>query len=462
MKVFMSGIAGTGMSALAGLFKESGHDVWGSDMFVYPPVDRLLDRLQVHLFDRYRAENISLDTDFCVIGNVISRGNPEAEFILNHNFEYYSMAEALYRFFIRGNESVVVAGTHGKTTISSFVAHLLQSAGKQPGYFIGGKPLNFESNYALAKDSYFVTEGDEYETSFFDRSSKFLKYHPRYLILTAMEYDHLDFFPSEALYLYSFQNLVNQVPSEGLIVVNSDSELAQKAVAKSFSPVVSYGESECDFCISRIDMKPEGMSFRVSYKMSHWDFFSPVAGRYNAWNITAGISLAVGLDIPLAEIRDAVSGFSGVERRLRVIGRKGNTVFFEDFAHHPTSIRHVLESLRQIYQNRKIVCFFEPRSWSLRRNYFQQQLAGSFLAADRIFFRDIYQKEQIPHTERLDLEAVCNELREKGRDVILAPDDESIRRYLNEVDCSQDQLVVIISNGRFADLAASVDTLCRT
>jgi len=241
MNVFLSGIAGTGMSSLAGLFKQKGENVSGSDVNFYPPVDKILEQMNVKLFSPYNAGNIPGDVDACVIGNIISRGNPEAEYILNNDIPYYSMAEALYEFFIKGKKSVVAAGTHGKTTISTFISYLLDYARLEPGFFIGGKPLDFDSNYSVGKGDYFVTEGDEYETSFFDRSSKFLKYHPLYLILSALEYDHLDFFPYESIYLKAFQNLVNQVPSKGLIVMNSDYPMNFKAVEKAFTPVVTYG-----------------------------------------------------------------------------------------------------------------------------------------------------------------------------------------------------------------------------
>jgi UDP-N-acetylmuramate: L-alanyl-gamma-D-glutamyl-meso-diaminopimelate ligase len=231
-KVFLCGIAGTGMSALAGLFKKKGYAVYGSDSRFYPPVDGLLKKLRITLAEGFAAGNIPVDVDFCVIGNVVGRGNPEVEFILDRSIEYYSMAEALQRFFIKGKESLVVAGSHGKTTTASFIAHLLTVAGCQPGFFIGGKPLNFAGNYQLGRGDCFVTEGDEYETAFFDRTAKFFKYRPDRLVITALEHDHLDFYPSPAAYLKSFQDLVNQVPGRGTIIVNRGYEMALLAVER--------------------------------------------------------------------------------------------------------------------------------------------------------------------------------------------------------------------------------------
>ncbi len=211
--VFLCGIAGTGMSALAGLFHEAGWRVFGSDSRFYPPVDRLLAELGVTLFQGFDPGNIPAGVDLCVVGNAISRGNPEAEFILDRRLEYLSMAEALQRHFLRGKRSIVVAGSHGKTTTASFVAHLLDVAGLEPGFFIGGKPGNFAANYRTARGEFFVSEGDEYETAFFDRSAKFFKYRPELLLLTALEHDHLDFYATPESYLQSFRNLVNQVPA---------------------------------------------------------------------------------------------------------------------------------------------------------------------------------------------------------------------------------------------------------
>lgn len=452
MKVFLNGIAGTGMSSLAGLFKEKGCTVMGSDTNFYPPVDKILENMQAKLFSPYDAGNIPGDVDFCVIGNIISRGNPEAEHILNNHIEYYSMAEALYKYFIKGKKSVVAAGTHGKTTISSFVSYLLHSAGLEPGYFIGGKPLDFPSNYAVGRGNYFVMEGDEYETSFFDRSSKFLKYHPYYLILSALEYDHLDFFPSETLYLKAFQHLVNQVPSNGLIILNNDYPMNTRAVEKAFTPVMTYGTTPgSDFFIKDIESIPGkgGYRFNLEHRGRSMAFVTPLSGRYNVWNLTSGIILGLHLGIEENVLRVAVESFSGVERRLNAINAVGNTVFLEDFAHHPTSIKQVLESVRETYPGKRMIVLFEPRSWSLRRNFFQDRLAASFLPADQILFKEVFQKEKIPEGQALELSQIKDHLVGQGKEVTIADDSQEIKEFLQTLDCGNQQVVVILSNGSF-------------
>ena len=459
-KVFLSGIAGTGMSALAGLFKEAGWQVYGSDSRFYPPVDRLLASLGVTLFQGYDAKNIPAGVDLCVIGNVISRGNPEAEFILDHRLEYLSMAEALQRHFIHGKRSVVVAGSHGKTTCASFVAHMLAVAGQSPGFFIGGKPGNFDSNYRMAGGEFFVSEGDEYETAFFDRSAKFFKYRPELLLITALEHDHIDFYPSEASYLQSFRNLVNQVPGAGRIIVNGDYAMARQAVEGSFTPVIFYGGPGCASEISNLRAAGGGYSFNLIVNGRKRQFHSPLPGPYNIWNLAAGILLAAELNLEARAVEEAIATFQGVDRRLTLLGRSGNTVFLSDFAHHPTAIAGVLASLPDTYPGRRIVAVFEPRSWSLRRNIFQQRLADALGWADEILIKDVYEKEKIPAGERLEVEVLRADLERRGKKACVCADDHEIRAHVAALDLAVAQVVIHLSNGDVRGYSEWVRSLC--
>lgn len=459
-KVFLCGIAGTGMSALAGLFKQQGYEVSGSDQRFYPPVDRLLADLQVTLFQGFAAKNIPADVDFCIIGNAISRGNPEAEHILDQGLEYFSMAEALQRFFIKGKQSLVVAGSHGKTTTASFVAHLLNVAGLRPGFFIGGKPANFAANYQLAAGDYFVSEGDEYETAFFDRSAKFFKYRPDLLLITALEHDHIDFYRTAESYLQSFKNLVNQVPGRGQIIVNFDYEMARQAVSRSFTPVISYGRAGADFEITNMRPGRGGYDFGLENGGRSQKFHSPLAGPYNVWNLTAGIILARELGLPEEVVGKALASFGGVERRLSSLGRLQNTIFIEDFAHHPTAIAQVLGGLPDTYPGRRIVAIFEPRSWSLRRNFFQGLLPASLGHADEIVIKDVFEKDKIPAGERLDTGALQAELEAMGKKVHVCADYDEIKRFVGTMDFSRQQVVILLSNGDVRDFTAWVKALC--
>ncbi len=453
-KVYLCGIAGTGMSALAGLFKKKGFRVYGSDAHFYPPVDGLLKKLRVTLFQGYAAKNIPADVDFCVIGNVVGRGNPEVEFILNRDVEYYSMAEALQRFFIRDSESLVVAGSHGKTTTASFIAHMLAVAGRQPGFFIGGKPVNFDSNFGLGGGEHFVTEGDEYETSFFDRTAKFFKYRPDRLIITALEHDHLDFYPSAGGYLKSFQDLVNQVPGRGTIIFNRDYDMARQAVDRAFTPVISYGQGGADHEIRNIRARNGGYDFILESRGWLRKFHVPLAGSYNVWNLTAGILLGRELRLSRPAIEKALATFRGVERRLTVLGRAQRTVFIEDFAHHPTAIAQVLRSLPAQYPGHRILAVFEPRSWSLRRGFFQEQLPASLAAADEVMIKDVYEKEKIAADERLDIDKVKKALEELGKTVSVFDRYESIQQRLAALDLDRPRVIILLSNGDVHDFTA--------
>lgn len=461
MNVFLSGIGGTGMSSLAGLFKQAGHRVYGSDVHFYPPVGPILKNMNITVFRGFDPANIPDPVDLCVIGNVISRGNPEAEFILNHDIPFDSMAGSLYDHFIRGRQSIVVAGTHGKTTIASFVAHLLDRAGFRPGFFIGGKPLDFERNYEMGSGPYFVTEGDEYETGFFDRSSKFLKYFPRFLILTALEYDHVDFFPRRELYLKAFQNLVNQVPSRGVIIYNSDFDMDREAVKDALTPLVSYGSGPADFQIGNIRWHGGHYDFTLTKNNRETRFRCSVLGRHNIWNLSAGIALGYHLDIPEKVIQGAVETFSGVDRRLRILGETGNTVFIEDFAHHPTAIGNLLTSVGEIFPAKKIIALFEPRSWSLRRNIFQNELARVLARADTIGIKDVYQKERISPEQRLDVVALKKELEGLGKTVRIFREYKQIKTFIESVPLEGEQVVVLISNGDFGGIPGHVKEVMR-
>ena len=453
MKVFMSGIAGTGMSSLAGLFCARGDQVSGSDTAFYPPVGTILNNLPARLHRGFNAAQIPADVDLCVIGNIISRGNPEAEFILDHRLPYASMPQALYDHFIRGRSSIVVAGAHGKTTITAFIAFLLHHAGLDPGYFVGGKPIDFSTGFQIGGGDFFVSEGDEYETAFFDRSSKFLKYHPDILVLSACEYDHLDFFPTENAYESAFRNVINQVPSNGLIVSSMDFAMNREISTAAFTPLRGYGADAGDFRIMDVEEQgEEGFCFLLQSDTIRLPVQSPMAGSYNAWNLSAGILVGLHLGIPEEKILEAASAFHGVERRLRRIRTLGATRIYEDYAHHPTALGKMLASMRQRFPTDRLVCILEPRSWSMRRNDFQDRLTVSLAQADDVWIRRTSPGGKIPSEMRLDEDRLATELQDRGTDARVAEDEGEIQRWIRMQDMERPTVMVVASNGSFGGL----------
>jgi len=457
--IFLSGIAGTGMSSLAGLFNDCGYKVSGSDDNFYSPVDKILKKMNIELFEGYKKENIRKKTDFCILGNVLKRGNPEVEYVLNNKIKFYSMADALYKFFIKDKRSVVVAGTHGKTTISSFVSYMLEKSGLNPGYFIGGKPLNLNSNYKVGKGEFFISEGDEYETAFFDRSSKFLKYFPDDLILTSLEYDHIDFFKTKDLYEYAFKNLINQVPSNGMIIYNKDYRMNRDVIKGSFAKNISYGSEDADYLIKNIKMiKGEsGYKFTVNNKGRNFNFETQLFGKYNIWNLTAGIIYGLNIGISVDELKNIVWEFQGVERRLNMIKAIGKTVFLEDFAHHHTAIKNVLESLREVYKEEKLVVLFEPGSYSIKQADFQDKLTDSFEKADEIRVKNPF--NEIVDDKKLDFERFRNKLEAMGKKINIYNSFEDMKTSIKNLNFSNNQIVVLLSNKSFGGIPDFIKSL---
>ncbi len=452
MNVYLLGIGGTGMSALAGLFRSCGHRVGGSDNALYPPVDRLLAEMNLKVDLGYRSADLPEDCDLFVVGNVISRGNPQLEFILDNDLEYTTMAAALGRHFISGRQSVVIAGTHGKTTCSAFSAHLFTLAGLNPGFFIGGKPLDLAANFQPARGEFFITEGDEYETAFCDRSAKFLKYRPRYLLIPALEYDHADFYPDENLYLQAFRNLVNLVPANGLIVVNGDDEMAGAAVSGALARVQTVSLEKGDYLLQDLRTDSQGISFVLNHRGSKQKLSSSLPGIYNARNLATAAALADHLGIAPQTVAEACRTFRGVERRFQHLRTIGAVEFYEDFAHHPTALALALEAAGQAAPGKKLLAVFEPGSGSLKRNVFQRRLAPALARADGIIIKQPAGLDRIPIHQRLDLEKLALELRELGRDILICAGDQEVRAALAGLDFKQPTRLLILSNGSFGGL----------
>jgi UDP-N-acetylmuramate: L-alanyl-gamma-D-glutamyl-meso-diaminopimelate ligase len=463
MKIHLLGICGVGMSALAGLLKEKGYTITGSDENFHPPISEMLQKLNIKLLKNYKPENIPSDVDLVVIGNVVSRGNPEVEFILNKNIPFISMPEALYNFFIKKNISIVIAGTHGKTTTTALIAWGLEVIGKKPSFSLGGIIKNFGKNYQLGKKGYFVIEGDEYETSFFDKGPKFLHYFPRYLILNAIEYDHADIFPSRKDYLLSFERLINIIPQKGLIIYNAESPITRKIVKKAWGETQSFGfSSKYIWQATNISYKNNFTYFTVLRKGKFFgEFKIPLIGKFNILNALASVALLYNLGYYYWQIQKALSTFQGVRKRLEKIIENKGIILYDDFAHHPTAIEKVLDALRSQYPDRRIWAILEPRSWSLRRNVFQNILPVSFKKANKVVISQVYKKEKILPSQRLNEKKLMDDIKKQNVSAYYIPTVNEILDFLKK-NMRNNDVIVIMSNGYFENLTSKLEKIIKS
>jgi len=385
--IHLLGIAGAAMAPVAGMLRDRGFRVTGSDVNVYPPASTLLDSLGIKWNEGYREENLRPAPDLAVIGNAISRGNPELEYILDEKIPYCSMPQLLENHFIPGHSSIVVAGTHGKTTTTAMLAWIFHVAGRRPDFLIGGVAPNFgDRSYGLGGGEEFIVEGDEYDTAFFDKAPKFLHYHPEELILSSLEFDHADIYPDLASIALQFRRLVNLVPRRGRILYWGESADLKRVVEKAFCRTETFGLSaDCDWSAGDIVWHDEATEFRVAFHGNEVARIRiPVAGRHNVLNALSAVALAYGRGVECDAISAALAGFRSVRRRMEIKGEPGGILVVEDFAHHPTAIRLTLEAARMRWPGRKIWAALEPRSNTMRRKVFQDALPNALSTADSV------------------------------------------------------------------------------
>jgi UDP-N-acetylmuramate: L-alanyl-gamma-D-glutamyl-meso-diaminopimelate ligase len=443
------------MASLAGLLLLEGHRITGSDKAAYPPMSDLLRELGIRVKEPYAAENLDPVPDLIVIGNALSRGNPEVERVLDERIPFTSMAALLKEEFLPGRESLVVAGTHGKTTTTSMLAWIYQTAAEknaalEPSFLIGGVAENFRSSFQLRPTRTFIVEGDEYDTAFFDKGPKFLHYFPDALILTHVEYDHADIYADLDAVKTAFKRLVNLVPRRGVIVAFDGSENVSECVARSFCKVDRYGFTEsADWQIRNLAHEGAGTRWDVWHGGTLWaELEMQLAGEHNALNATAAAALAANQGIAKDAIVAALKSFKSVKRRLEVRAEIGGVTIIDDFAHHPTAIRETLRALRAVYPQARLWAVLEPRSNTLRRKVLENDLVASLRLADRVVLAGVYQQQRIAEDERLHPEDVVHTLNELGTPAALCPDVESI---LSEVvpELRSGDVVAILSNGGF-------------
>ncbi|MGH9774505.1 MAG: UDP-N-acetylmuramate:L-alanyl-gamma-D-glutamyl-meso-diaminopimelate ligase [Candidatus Acidiferrales bacterium] len=454
--IHLLGIGGAAMSPVAGMLKERGYYVTGSDVNVYPPASTLLMSLAIPWKEGYAEENLKPAPDVVVVGNVIARGNPELEYALDERIPCMSMAAVIEQFFLPGRTPIVVAGTHGKTTTTAMLAWIFQTAGRRPDFLVGGVVPNFgERSYGLGGGEEFIIEGDEYETAYFDRAPKFFHYHPQELVLTSCEYDHADIYPDLAAIELQFRRLVNLVPRSGRVVAWGESAEVMQCVRKAFCRVETYGlSSGLDWCAGDLEWNgnEENIQFRVAYRGAEVaKIRMPLAGRHNVLNALAACAIAYGRGVECEAVERALESFRGVRRRLEVKGESAGVIVVEDFAHHPTAIRTTIEAARTRWPGRRVWLAVEPRSNTMRRKIFEKILPDVLAEADNVAIGPVNRAQLLDESERLSPEQIAEEVRQRGKRARAFSSVAEIAKYFAQ-EISAGDLILVMSNGSFDGL----------
>ncbi len=453
--IHLIGICGTAMATLAALLKRRGHDVRGSDQNVYLPMSDFLAAEGIPIMTGYAAEHVTSEVDLVVVGNAISRGNPELETVLERKVRYCSLPEAIRDHFLWGARSIVIAGTHGKTTTTSLTGWMLTDGRLDPTVLVGGIALNFGaegSSYRVGAGRDFVIEGDEYDSAFFDKTAKFLKYLPDVAVITNIEFDHADIYADLDAVLLAFRRLVNLVPRNGLLLLGADSPHAAALRTKAASPVETFGTTDdADWQAGDIEHADGLTQFRVRRGGDPFGrFASPLLGVHNVRNALAAIAVGSYVGIAPDDLADGLRCFKGIKRRLEIIGTAGGVTVMDDFAHHPTAVHETLSALRAGYPNRRIWAVFEPRSASSCRRIFQDDFARSFGGADEVVVAAVF-RSSLPEAERLSVEQLVDDLRSRKQHARSVPEVDDIVRTIVDEHRTGD-VVVLMSNGGFGGI----------
>jgi UDP-N-acetylmuramate: L-alanyl-gamma-D-glutamyl-meso-diaminopimelate ligase len=455
--VHVIGIGGSAMAPLAGMLREHGFHVTGSDSGVYPPASTLLESLGIPYFHSFDAAHLTPAPDLVIVANIIARGNPELEETLDRRIPCRSMPEILEEVFLPGKHSIVVSGTHGKTTTTALLAWIFHCAGKSPTFLVGGIAENFGKSYGLGTGAEIILEGDEYETAFWDRGPKFYHYHPDDLIITSLEYDHADIYADFDLYQLAFKRLVNLVPRTGRVVIWGDAEESgpalRRSAEKALCPVLTYGfTQDNDWIASEPRIVSDAMQFRVTHRGELFGEFTLAAtGRHNVLNALAGIVVAHGRGISAAEISPALATFKSVRRRMDVKGELRGILVVDDFAHHPTAVRLTIEAARSRWPGRRIWAVLEPRSNSMRRKIFQDSLPKSLALADEVILGGVFRAQQLADENRMNPESVAASVRSLGKDAQVIAGSDAIAGHLS-ANARAGDVVLLMSNGSFDGL----------
>ena len=441
------------MASLAGLLRQRGFKVTGSDTAAYPPMSDFLASMGIPIAQPYGEANLKPRPDWVVVGNAISRGNVELEHVLDERIPFRSLPDTLYDFFLRTREPIIVAGTHGKTTTTSMLAWIFESAGRDPSFLVGGIAENFGSSFALRQGKHFILEGDEYDTAFFDKGPKFLHYFPQAIILTSVEFDHADIYADLDAVKLAFRRLVNLVPRRGKIVAYDADPNIDDCLGKAFTPVERYGMREgSHWQITDLKFEPGRTSWSVRREGRRWAGFEfELAGEYNVVNATGAAAMAAHYAIEPAVIAEALKTFKSVKRRLEIKAEIDGITIIDDFAHHPTAIAATLKALRTRYPSARLWAVFEPRSNTLRRKVLQHDLVIGLALADRVVIASIFKPEAIPENERLTTASVVRALKKNGSQAQELADADAIVAAIAP-ELAAGDVVAILSNGGFGGI----------
>ena len=446
--VHFVGLGGTAMASAAAAMKEKGFAVTGSDANVYPPMSTFLAERKIDVMAAYAQQNLAHQPDLVVIGNAMSRGNPEVEAVLEHKLRYCSLPELLKEFFMQGKRVLVVSGTHGKTTTTSLLTWVFEHNKLNPSFLIGGIPNNLGQGARFTDSEWFIVEGDEYDTAFFDKRSKFVHYLPEVAIINNLEFDHADIFDSLAAIQKSFGHFIRLVPQNGLLLANGDDTNIAPLLNVNFCPVKRFGLGE-DNAVRAFNLRygPTASEFEIPSFKFHID----MVGELNVRNALAVVAAAKHCGLKNQQIQDAFSTFKGIKRRMEIKGIAGGVTVVDDFGHHPTAIRETLKALRLKFPTQKIWAIFEPRSNTTRRNVFQIELVEALLCADAIVVAEVARLDQVPAAERLDPALLMADIRESGKPAAYLPSVEAIVEHVKKEAVGGD-VVCVFSNGGFGGI----------
>ena len=458
MHYHLIGICGTAMASLAGMLQARGHKVTGSDQNIYPPMSTQLQELGIEILNGYKAENADIGADCIIVGNTISRGNAELEEVLNRKLFYRSQAETVKEEFIRGRRSMVVAGTHGKTTTTSIAAWIAEVGGLNPSFLVGGIVQNFGASFRVTDSDYFVIEGDEYDTAYFDKKPKFMHYLPEIAIVNNIEFDHADIYRDLYEIKFQFSRLMNLVPSNGRLIVGIDSPVVREVLdemdGKIFTQIETFGTSDDAKWQARcIDFSGDTTRFTVFKEGNSWgEFETYLIGEFNVRNCLAVIIAADAWGISKQKMQEAFHSFKSVKRRVEVRGVERGVTVIDDFAHHPTAVEETLKALRMKYEGKRLIAVFEPRSWSSRLAVFQEPYRKAFNYADYVIIAGVYNTSKASELGKvLDVDELVKDIELQGKPALSFPDADSIVEHLTP-ELKEGDIVAIMSNGGFGGI----------